>query len=168
MHPLDQFCNFFAGTNDRYILDGIVQGRHPGIALCDGELRREIGAEHFRKALCGAVCFVFVRLFCKIKHRLLVFLKGVSQMPKHSSIALKHDCIGIVRDFFKLQGIGCGFYGELNIFSCIVRSKDFFNPLSVFWDIHIGERRRLTENTKHRQSSFPCHRTECRRILTGV
>ena len=53
MDSLDELCNFFAGTDDRYILNGIVQGRHPGIALCDRKLRWEIGAEHFRKALCG-------------------------------------------------------------------------------------------------------------------
>ena len=50
----DQLCNFFAGTDDRYILNGIVQGRHPGTALRDGKLRREIIAEHSGKALCGA------------------------------------------------------------------------------------------------------------------
>ena len=131
MHPLDQFGNFFAETNDRYILDGIVQGRHPSIALCDGELRREIGTEHFRKALCGAVCFVSVRLFCKIKHRLLVFPKGVCQMSENCGIALEHHRIGKALYFFKLQRIGCGFYGKLHIFQRIVHSKDFFNPFSV-------------------------------------
>ena len=168
MHPLDQLRNFFTGTDDGYILNRIVQGRHPCIALRDRKLRREIAAEHFCKTICGAVCFVAIRFFCKIKHGRLVFPKGVCQMPENCGIALEHHRIGKVLDFFKLQRIGCGFYGKLHIFQCIVRSKDFFNPFSVFWDIHIGERRRLTENTKHRQSSFPCHRTECRRILTGV
>ncbi len=56
----DQLCNFFAGTDDRYILNRIVQGRHPGIALCDRQLWREIAAEHSGEALCGAVCFVTV------------------------------------------------------------------------------------------------------------
>ena len=37
MHPLDQLRNFFAGTDDGYILNGIVQGRHPGIAFRDGK-----------------------------------------------------------------------------------------------------------------------------------
>ena len=131
MHPLDQLCYILAGTNGGYILNGIVQGRHPGSALCDGKLRREIIAEHSGKALCGAVSFVSVRLFCKIKHRRLVFPKGVCQMPKHSSITLEYDCISIVRNFFERQGIGCGFYGELHIFQRIVHSKDFFNPFSV-------------------------------------
>ena len=73
VHPLDQLRNFFAGTDDGYILNGIVQGRHPGIAFRDGKLRREIAAEHFCKTLCGAVCFVAVCFFCKIKHGRLVF-----------------------------------------------------------------------------------------------
>ena len=60
VHPLDQLRNFFAGTDDGYILNGIVQGRHPGIALRDGKLRREIIAEHSGKALCGTVSFVAV------------------------------------------------------------------------------------------------------------
>ena len=33
-------------------LNGIVQGRHPGIALRDGKLRREIIAEHSGKEMC--------------------------------------------------------------------------------------------------------------------
>jgi len=82
VHPLDQLRNFFAGTDDGYILNGIVQGRHPGIAFRDGKLRREIAAEHFCKTLCGAVCFVAVCFFCKIKHGRLVFPKGVCQMPE--------------------------------------------------------------------------------------
>jgi len=146
VHPLDQLCYILAGTNGGYILNGIVQDRHPGIALCDGKLRREIIAEHSGKALCGAVSFVSVRLFCKIKHRRLVFPKGVCQMPKHSSITLEYDCISIVRNFFERQGIGCGFYSELHIFQRIVRSKNPFYPFPVLWYIHIGERRRFAEN----------------------
>ena len=60
VHPLDQLRNFFAGTDDRYILNGIIQSRHPGIALRDRELRRKIVAEHFCKTLCGAFCFIAV------------------------------------------------------------------------------------------------------------
>ena len=89
-------------------------------------------------------------------------------MPKHSSITLEYDCIGIVRNFFERQGIGCGFYGELHIFQRIVRSKNLFYPFPVLWYIHIGERRSFAENIQHRQSSFPCNRTECRSILSGV
>ena len=89
-------------------------------------------------------------------------------MPEYSGIALEHHRIGISRNFFKLQGVGCGFYGKLHIFQSIVRSKDFFNLFSVFWNIHVGERRCFTENIKHRQSSFPCHRKECRSVLSGV
>jgi len=85
-------------------------------------------------------------LFCKIKHRLLVFLKGVSQMPAYSGIALEHHRISIFRNFFERQGIGCGFYGELHIFQRIVRSKNLFYPFPVLWYIHIGERRRFAEN----------------------
>ena len=168
MDSLDELCNFFAGTDDRYILNGIVQGRHPGIALRDRELRREIAAEHSGEALCGTVCFISVWFFRKIKHCGLVFPKGVCQMPEYSSISLEHHCIGIVRDSFKLQGISCGFYGKLHIFQRIVRSKDFFNPFSMFWNIHIGERRRFAENIHHCQHSFLCHRKECGSILSGV
>ena len=35
MHPLDQLRNFFAGTDDGYILNGIVPGSHPSIAFRD-------------------------------------------------------------------------------------------------------------------------------------
>ena len=44
-------------TDDGYILNGIVQGRHPGIAFRDGKLRREIAAEHFCKTLCGCLLY---------------------------------------------------------------------------------------------------------------
>ena len=60
-------------------------------------------------------------------------------MPENCGIALEHHRIGKVLDFFKLQRIGCGFYGKLHIFQRIVHSKDFFNPFSVLWYIHIGE-----------------------------
>ena len=77
VHPLDQLRNFFAGTDGCHILNRVICDRHPGIALSDGELRREIAAEHSGKSLCGAVCFVAIRFFCKIKHGRLVFPKGV-------------------------------------------------------------------------------------------
>ena len=67
-------------------------------------------------------------------------------MPENCGIALEHHRIGKVLDFFKLQRIGCGFYGELHIFQSIVRSKDPFYPYPVLWYIHIGERRRSAEN----------------------
>ena len=89
-------------------------------------------------------------------------------MPENCGIALEHHRISIFWNFFKLQGISCGFYGKLHIFQSIVRSKDFFNLLSVFWNIHVGERRCFTENTQHCQSGIPCHRKECRSILSCV
>ena len=49
-----------------------------------------------------------------------------------------------------------------------IRSKDPFYPFSVFWNIHIGEWRRFTENIQHCQSSFPYHRKECRSILFRI
>ena len=54
-------------------------------------------------------------------------------MPENCGIALEHHRTGKVLDFFKLQRIGCGFYGKLHIFQRIVYSKDFFNPFSVLW-----------------------------------
>ena len=74
---LSRADNFFAGTDGCHILNRVICDRHPGIALSDGELRREIAAEHSGKSLCGAVCFVAIRFFCKIKHGRLVFPKGV-------------------------------------------------------------------------------------------
>ena len=168
VYPLDQLRHILAGTDSSHILNRVVQGRHPGIAIRDRELRREIAAEHSCKAICGAVCFVVIRFFGKVKHCGLIFSKGVCQMPENSSIALEYDCIGIVLDFFKLQGVGCGFYSKLHIFQSIVCRKGFFNPFSVRWNIHIGKRRRFAENTQHRQSSVLCHRKECRSILSGV
>ena len=168
VHPLDHLRHIFAGTDDRYILNGVVQGRHPGISLSNRKVRREIASKHFCKALCGAVSFVAVWFFRKIKHCLLVFPKRVCQMPEYSGIALEYHRICIFWNFFKLQGVGCGFYGKLHIFQRIVRSKDFFNLFSVFWNIHVGERRYFTENTQHYQSGIPCHRKECRSVLSCV
>ena len=59
------------------------------------------------------------------------YRKGVCQMSKHSGITLEYDCIRIFRNFFKLQGVGCGFYSKLHIFQRIVGSKDLFYPFSV-------------------------------------
>ena len=53
----------------------------------------------------------------------------------YSGIALEHHRIRIFWNFFKLQGVGCGFYSKLHIFQHIVGSKDFFNPFSVFWSV---------------------------------
>ena len=131
VHPLDQLRHILAGTDDSHILNRVIRYRHPGIAIRNRELRREIAAEHFGKSLCCAVCFVAIRFFCKIKHCLLVFPKGICQMPEYSGIALEHHRIRIVWNFFKLQGIGYGFYSKLHIFQCNVSSKDLFYPFPV-------------------------------------
>ena len=89
-------------------------------------------------------------------------------MPEYSGIALEHHRIRIFWNFFKLQGVGCGFYSKLHIFQHIVGSKDFFNPFSVFWNVHVGKRRSFAENIQHFQSSVPCHRKERRSILSCV
>ena len=60
VHPLDQLRYVLAGTDGSHILNRVICNRHPGIALCDRELRREIAAEHFCKALRCAVCLVAV------------------------------------------------------------------------------------------------------------
>ena len=89
-------------------------------------------------------------------------------MPAYSGIALEHHRISIFRNFFERQRIGCSFCSELHIFLCAVRSKNLFYPFQVLWYIHMGERRRFTENTQHCKCSFPCHRKECGSVLSGV
>lgn len=56
----DQLRYVLAGTDGSHILNRVICNRHPGIALRDRKLRREIAAEHFCKTLCGAFCFIAV------------------------------------------------------------------------------------------------------------
>ena len=69
VHPLDQLRKFFAGKDDGYILNGIVQGRHTGIAFRDGKLRRELACLLYTSELRspGAALF-FLGL-----HRICIF-----------------------------------------------------------------------------------------------
>ena len=51
VHPLDQHRYIIAGTERRNILDRVIRCSHPGIALCNGELRWEIAAKQLGKPL---------------------------------------------------------------------------------------------------------------------
>lgn len=76
----------------------------------------------------------------------MIFPERVRQMPENSGIPLEHDCIGIVRDLFKLQGIGCCLHSKFRIFLCGFRSKYLFYLFSVMRYVHIGEGRCFIEN----------------------